>query len=71
MQVHVPRARARYRCRTMVVKEKMIGCIQMLGPSGGQQDSIRIIGQTELRFGETLGHHFELLSNLLSGIGLV
>ena len=55
----------------MVVKGKMIGCIQMLGPSGGQQDSIRIIGQTELRFGETLGHHFELLSNLLSGIGLV
>ena len=39
----------------MVVKEKMIGGIQMLGPSGGQQDSIRIVGQTELRFGEAGG----------------
>ena len=50
---------------------KMIGCIQMLGPTGGQQDSIRIVGQTELRWENAWGHHFELLSNLLSGIGLV
>jgi hypothetical protein len=59
----------------MVVKEKrsvkMIGCIQMLGPTGGQQDSIRIVGQTELRLANAWGHHFEFLSNLLSGIGLV
>jgi len=39
----------------MVVKEKMIGCIQMLRPSGGQQNSILIIGQTELPFGEHWG----------------
>ncbi len=39
----------------MVVKEKMIGCIQMLGPSGGQQNSILIVGQTELPFGERWG----------------
>src|SRR5713101_4670299 len=55
VQVHARRARARYRCRTMVVKQKMIGCIQMLGPSGGQQNSILIVGQTELRFGERWG----------------
>jgi hypothetical protein len=48
VQVHVPRARARYRSQPMVVKEKMIGkmivCIQMLGPSGGKQNSILIVG---------------------------
>src|ERR1700693_4411644 len=52
VQGHAPRARARYRSRTMVVKEKMSGGIQMLGPSGGQQNSILIVGRTELPFGE-------------------
>ena len=55
VQVHARRARARYRCRTMVVKEKMIGGIQMLGPSGGQQNSILIVGETELPFGDRWG----------------
>jgi hypothetical protein len=39
----------------MVVKRKMIGGIQMLGPSGGQQNSILIVGRTELPFGDRWG----------------
>jgi hypothetical protein len=39
----------------MVVKQKMIGCIQMLGPSGGKQNFILIVGRTELPFAERWG----------------
>jgi len=39
----------------MVVKEKMIGGIQMLGPSDGKQHSIRIVVRTELPFGDRWG----------------
>jgi hypothetical protein len=39
----------------MVVKEKMIGGIQMLGLSRGKQNSILIVGQTELPFGDRWG----------------
>jgi len=38
----------------MVVKEKMIGCIQMLEPSGGKQNFI-LVGRTELPFAERWG----------------
>ena len=44
----------------------MIGRMQMLGSSGGKQNSILIVGPTELPYGD-----FEILANLLSGIGLV
>jgi hypothetical protein len=55
----------------MVVKEKMIGGIQMLGPSGGQQNSILIVGRNRDTLGRPLGHDFAIVSNLLSCIGLV
>ena len=55
VQVHANRARARYRYRTRVVKEKMIGCIQMLGPSGGKQNSMLIVGRTQIPFGDRRG----------------
>jgi len=55
----------------MVVKEKMIGGIQMLGPSGGKRNSIRIVVRNRDTLWRPLGHDFEILSNLLFGIGLV
>jgi len=62
VQVHVPRARARYRCRTMVVK-KNDRLHSNVRPSAGSRTLFGLSGN-QLRFGETLGHHFELLCDL-------
>ena len=47
----------------------MIGRMQMLGSSGGKQNSILIVGRTRIPFGDRWGMDSEILSNLLSGIG--
>jgi len=58
VQVHVPRARARYRCRTLLVKEKMIGCHPNAGVFRREAElySILIVGRTLATLWRPLGH---------------